>query len=190
MLHPSRVGCRNLKFGLLTRLGEHRRYALLELEPRSHDMTIITVGAITGAGVVTGLLFAFSNFVMQALAKLPNEQGMHAMQEINEKIINPIFVAFFLGTPLLCAVIGVYALMNLDMAGSTFSLCGSILYLVGPFGITMLFNVPLNNQLAKAGVPDADVVWPNYRVRWQRWNHTRTYVGIVSIVLLAFGLMG
>lgn len=163
---------------------------LLELEPPTHDMTIITVVAITGAGVVTGLLFAFSNFVMQALAKLPNEQGMHAMQEINEKIINPIFIAFFLGTPLLCAVIGVNALMNLDMEGSAFLLCGSVLYLFGPFGITMLFNVPLNNQLAEAAAPDAEVVWPDYQLRWQRWNHTRTYVGIVSIVLLAFGLIG
>ncbi len=31
MLHPSRVGCRNLKFRLLTRLGEHCRYPLGEL---------------------------------------------------------------------------------------------------------------------------------------------------------------
>lgn len=165
-------------------------FALLEPKPRLRDMTIITVGAITGAGVVTGLLFAFSNFVLQALAKLPNEQGMHAMQQINQKIINPIFVALFLGTPLLCAVTGVHALMNLDMQGSVFSLCGSFLYLVGPFGITMLFNVPLNNQLAEADVPDADVVWPDYQVRWQRWNHTRTYIGVLSILLLAFGLIG
>lgn len=152
-------------------------------------MTIITVGAITGAGVVTGLLFAFSNFVMQALATLPNEQGMRAMQEINKRIINPVFVAFFLGTPLLCSVIGVDAFMNLDGKGSVFSICGSILYLAGPFGITMLFNVPLNNRLAEAGVSDADVVWPDYQVRWQRWNHKRTYIGIVSIGLLAFGLI-
>ena len=30
MLHPSRVGCRNLKSRLLTRLGEHCRYVLHE----------------------------------------------------------------------------------------------------------------------------------------------------------------
>lgn len=174
---------------LVRQPGYLRRYALLEPKHRRHGMTIITVGAITGAGVVTGLLFAFSNFVMQALAKLPNEQGMYAMQEINKKIIKPNFLAFFLGTPLLCAVIGLDALMNFDMERSVFLFCGSILYLVGPFGITMLFNVPLNNQLAEADVPDADAVWPDYQVRWQRWNHTRTYVGIVSIVLLASGLM-
>ena len=31
-------------------------------------MTAIMVAAITGAGLVTGLLFAFSNFVMNALS--------------------------------------------------------------------------------------------------------------------------
>ncbi|QDV66283.1 anthrone oxygenase family protein [Crateriforma conspicua] len=153
-------------------------------------MEILIVGAITGAGVVTGLLFAFSNFVMQALATMPNEQGMRAMQRINEKIINPIFVAFFLGTPLLCAVVGVDALMNLESERSGLLLGGAILYLVGPFAITVLFNVPLNNRLAEASLSEADVVWPDYQWRWQRWNHTRTYVGIVSIVLLAVGLIG
>lgn len=150
-------------------------------------MTLVFIGAITGAGIVTGLLFAFSNFVMQALAKLPNEQGMFAMQEINEKIINPIFIAFFMGTPLLCAAIGVNALTDLESAGSTYLLLGAILYLVGPFGITMLFNVPLNNKLAQAEVADADAVWPDYQVRWQRWNHARTYIGILAIVFLSLG---
>ncbi|MEM6473772.1 MAG: anthrone oxygenase family protein [Planctomycetota bacterium] len=151
-------------------------------------ITLITVVAITGAGVVTGLLFAFSNFVMQALARLPNDHGMHAMQEINEKIINPIFVMFFIGTPLLCAIIGCNALMSFGTTRSILTFFGASLYLVGPFGITMLFNVPLNNRLSKADDSDADVVWPDYQVRWQWWNHIRTYIGITSIALLAFGV--
>lgn len=151
-------------------------------------MILITVGAITGAGVVTGLLFAFSNFVMQALAELPNEQGMHAMREINERIINPIFVLFFLGTPLMCAMVGLGAIQNFESWDSAASLFGSFLYLLGPFGITMLFNVPLNNRLAAADLAEADVVWPDYQVRWQRWNHARTWIGVLSIVLLALGL--
>ena len=153
-------------------------------------MTVLIVVAITGAGVVTGLLFAFSNFVMQALASLPNDQGMRAMQEINEKIMNPIFVTFFLGTPLLCAIIGTRAVLEFQAIRSLLVLCGACLYLAGPFGITMLLNVPLNNRLAEAGVADADVVWPDYQVRWQRWNHIRTGIGIVSIFLLTLGVAG
>jgi uncharacterized membrane protein len=151
-------------------------------------MTSITITAIVGAGVVTGLLFAFSNFVMQALATLPKEQGMFAMQQINEKIINPVFLTFFLGTPILCVIIAVNASIAPRSPGSVVLLLGSISYLLGPFGITVLFNVPLNNRLAAADIRDADGIWSDYQVRWQRWNHVRTYVGVASIILLAAGL--
>ena len=152
-------------------------------------MTYFAIAAVVGAGVVTGLLFAFSNFVMQALAKLPNDQGMLAMQQINEKIINPIFVMFFLGTPVLCAIIGINAILALESPGSLSLLIGSVLYLAGPFGITMLFNVPLNNRLAEVAMEDADDNWPDYQIRWQRWNHLRTYVGILSVAMLSAGLI-
>ena len=151
-------------------------------------MASITIAAVLGAGIVTGLLFAFSNFVLKALAQLPNEQGMFAMQQINEKIINPIFLAFFLGTPLLCAIIAVNAVFGLESTGNPLLLLGSILYLIGPFGITMLFNVPLNNRLAGADTNEAYEKWPDYQVRWQRWNHVRTYIGVVAIILLSAGL--
>lgn len=153
-------------------------------------MTFFTISAIIGAGVVTGLLFAFSNFVMQALATLPREQGIFAMQQINEKIINPVFLIFFLGTPVLCAFIAVNACLVLGSPGSVFLLVGSTSYLIGPFGITVLCNVPLNNRLAAADLSDADGIWPDYQVRWQRWNHIRTYIGVASIGLLASGLSG
>ena len=113
---------------------------------------------------------------------------MFAMQQINEKIINPIFLTFFLGTPLLCTIITVNASIALGSAGSVLLLIGSILYLAGPFGITMLFNVPLNNKLAAADIRDGDGIWSDYQVQWQRWNHVRTYVGVASIILLATGL--
>lgn len=151
-------------------------------------MTYIIVAAIVGAGLITGLLFAFSNFVMSALADVSNQNGMLVMQRINERIINPVFAFLFFGTPLLCLIIAIGSGMNLDAQGSFLLLLGSICYLIGPFGITMLFNVPLNNRLATAEVPQADAVWTDYQVRWQRWNHARTYVGVASIVLLTAGL--
>jgi uncharacterized membrane protein len=113
---------------------------------------------------------------------------MFAMRQINEKIINPIFLVFFLGTPVLCVIVAVNAFFVLAEPGSVVLLLGSLAYLVGPFGITMLCNVPLNNRLAAADSADADGVWSDYQVRWQRWNHMRTYIGIASIVLLAAGL--
>ncbi|NJN47004.1 MAG: DUF1772 domain-containing protein [Candidatus Competibacteraceae bacterium] len=151
-------------------------------------MTFITVVALVGAGLITGLLFAFSNFVLSALADLSNENGMFAMQRVNEKIINPIFLLLFLGTPILCVIIAIGCAINLDAPAHWLLLGGSMGYLIGPFGITILFNVPLNNRLAKTKISDADEVWPDYQIRWQRWNHARTYIGVLSVLLLAAGL--
>ncbi|MGB5474711.1 MAG: anthrone oxygenase family protein [Gammaproteobacteria bacterium] len=144
--------------------------------------------AITGAAIITGLLFAFSNFVMRALADLPNDKGMFAMQRVNERILNPVFLILFLGTPTLCALIAFKSAQQLDSSGSLLLFIGALAYFIGPFGITVLFNVPLNNKLAEAEQSVADDVWPVYQKKWLYWNHFRTCIGVVSIVLLAAGL--
>ena len=125
---------------------------------------------------------------MHSLAELSNENGMLAMQKINLKIINPIFMVFFLGTPLLCITNIFNTFPYLESSGYLYIFVGSIVYLLGPFGITMLCNVPLNNKLAKSELSSADTVWVNYQQRWQFWNHIRTYIGIISILLLSLGL--
>jgi uncharacterized membrane protein len=110
-------------------------------------ITIAVIAAIVGGGVVTGLLFAFSNFVMRALAQLPAEHGMDAMQRINATIITPLFLTLFLGTSLLCVIIGMHAALLLQAPGRLWLLVGALADVIGPFGITLLFNVPLNNRL-------------------------------------------
>ena len=150
---------------------------------------IITPLAITGAGVVTGLLFAFSNFVLRSLAELPAETGMFAMNRINVRIINPIFLIFFLGTPLLCVLIVLQTVSALTTPGSMLLALGAVVYLLGPFAITITFNVPLNNKLAKTQADDAGQAWPDYQQRWQFWNHVRSYLGILSILLMTYGLV-
>jgi uncharacterized membrane protein len=114
----------------------------------------VIVASIVGGGLVTGLLFAFSNFVMRALAQLPADKGMFAMQRINQTIINPLFLLLFLGTPLLCSIIAVQSALLMHEPGRMWLLLGGITYLIGPFGITMLFNVPLNNLLDRTDVSE------------------------------------
>ena len=38
-------------------------------------ITILTFAALLGAGVIAGVFFAFSTFIMQALARLENGDG-------------------------------------------------------------------------------------------------------------------
>jgi uncharacterized membrane protein len=63
--------------------------------------------------------------------------------------------------------------------------------LVGTILVTMLGNVPLNDQLAAlAGTdPGAREVWEHYLDRWTMWNHVRTAAAMVAALLFTLGLM-
>jgi uncharacterized membrane protein len=52
----------------------------------------LTLFAALGCGVVAGVFFAFSAFVMRALARLPAQQGIAAMQAINVAAVTPVFI--------------------------------------------------------------------------------------------------
>jgi len=137
---------------------------------------VLTLLAALGSGLMAGLFFAFSNSIMQALAKRPAPVGIAAMQSIDETILNPVFFLVFFGTALIGLVLAVMALIGWEGAGSAWRLAGGLLYLVGSIGITMAFNVPLNNRLAKAVPESAEgaTFWSQYVSVWTAWNHART----------------
>jgi len=72
----------------------------------------VTFIAILGCGVTAVIMFTFSAFVMDALDRLPALQGIAAMQTINVVIINPLFLLVFLGSTLLCLLLGGTTLFN------------------------------------------------------------------------------
>jgi uncharacterized membrane protein len=57
-----------------------------------------------------------------------------------------------------------------------------------PFGITARCDVPLNDKLAGGNPTEGAEEWSYYQVNWQRWNHIKTYIGLVSIMFLCAGL--
>jgi len=80
------------------------------------------------------------------------------------------------------------ALRGLPGNGPVGLLIGAACYLLGPLGVTMAFNVPLNNRLAAAAAGEAGSAWPAYVVVWLRWNHVRTAIGTAGIAALGWGL--
>lgn len=141
-----------------------------------NGLFIVTLLAALGSGIMAGLFFAFSTFVMQALGKRPAPVGIAAMQSINQTILNPIFFAVFFGTALLSLALAVLALLGWSEAGAGWRLAGALLYLIGSIAVTILFNVPLNNRLA-AVAPDSmegATLWSRYLRVWTAWNHVRT----------------
>jgi uncharacterized membrane protein len=62
-----------------------------------------------GCGLVGGVFFAFSTFVMRALARLQPKEGIAAMQSINITVINPWFMTALFGT----AIAGLFLSISL-----------------------------------------------------------------------------
>ena len=157
------------------------------------DDVLFTLTLITalGSGLVAGVFYAFSTFVMKALARVPSAQGIAAMQSINVVVINPSFLGAFMGTALLSVGVIVMALLNHGHPSAMFFLGGAVLYFAGTFLVTMFGNVPLNDQLASVSPSDpaAAKLWMHYLDRWTMWNTVRTIAAIGATFLYTMGLI-
>ena len=151
---------------------------------------VLTLLSALGSGLIAGVFFAFSAFVMKALARLQPPPGIAAMQSINIVVINPLFMAAFLGTAVACLVLAVSSLFTWHQPGARYLLAGSLLYFAGTFLVTIVFNVPLNNALAAVDPASAEGarLWATYLGRWTAWNHVRTVAALAAAALLTIGL--
>jgi uncharacterized membrane protein len=149
---------------------------------------LILISALSSA-LVAGMFYAFSSFVMAALGRIPANEGINAMNSINVTVITPSFMVFFMGSALLGIVLGGWALLSISQFDSLLILLGCLLYVVGCFGVTMVFNVPLNNQLAATSSTDGSVFWQSYLQTWTMWNTVRTAAAaLASMVFVAVAL--
>ncbi|MBW4512754.1 MAG: DUF1772 domain-containing protein [Scytonematopsis contorta HA4267-MV1] len=154
-------------------------------------MFALNLFATLGCGLIAGVFFAFSTFVMQALAQQPPAQGIAVMQSINITVINPLFMTVFLGTSAVCVFFLVSPLfLKWHQPGAVYLLIGALFYLVGTFGVTIVFNVPLNDALAKVEPESIGgaTLWASYLVKWTFWNHVRTVAALAAAALLTIAL--
>jgi uncharacterized membrane protein len=151
----------------------------------------LTFTAAIGSGLVAGIFFAFSTFVMAALGRIPPEQGIAAMQSINITVLNPAFFIAFLGTGAVCLALAAGSYVWWGEASGKLVLAASLIYLVGCIGVTMVCNVPLNNALAAAqpNTPEAATLWSRYLNTWTAWNHLRTVAPLLSAILFMAALL-
>ena len=151
---------------------------------------VVTVVALLGTGLTAGALFAFSSFVMGALARLPAPEGMRAMQSINERAPRPAFMLPYVGTAVLDAVLVVVAVINWDEAYAPYLLAAAVVYVVGVIGLTGGYHVPRNNALGEldAGAPSSVERWTKYVRDWTTWNHVRVAAALASAALLTIAV--
>jgi uncharacterized membrane protein len=143
-----------------------------------------------GCGMVAGLYFAFSTFIMTSFARIAPASGMAAMNAINVEIVRSLFMPVFLGTTLASAILIVLAFFRFGEPGTLVMLAGALIYVLGMFAVTMIFNVPLNDGLAAANPSSADGVslWARYLNDWTCWNHVRTLASLAAAVLFTVAI--
>ena len=137
---------------------------------------------------VFGVFFTYSNSVVPGLDKADAEKAVEAMRRMNVAIINPGFMATFIGPVITAAVTG-FLLLGLDEDTSAYLfLAGALVYLVGCLVITGRINVPMNNALENSTSTDWDRRWADFSPRWRRWNTVRTLSSGGALLLCGIGL--
>lgn len=148
---------------------------------------LLLVTATTGAGLVGGIFFAFSNFIMRALAQVPAKEGAEVMQRINVTVLNPLFFTVFFGTGVIALIVAMGTPNVWDAPGAVLSRIAAAFYLFGTLGVTIVRNVPLNEKLAITALTDAALspTWTQYLKAWTWWNHVRTIAALLAAALFA-----
>ncbi len=151
-------------------------------------VTIIAIILATlGSALISGVFFAFSSFVMKALARVPSAKGIAAMQSINVAVLNPSFLGVFMGTAATSLLVAVLAVTAWDTVSAPWLVGGASLYLVGTFLVTGLGNVPLNDELARVqpNDPAAMKIWDHYLLL----NTVRTAAAGCAALMFIVGLI-
>jgi uncharacterized membrane protein len=153
-------------------------------------LVVVTAGCAIAAAVVGGVFFAFSSFVMRALATLPVAQGIAAMQSINVYAVTPAFMTALFGTAVACLMLLVLGVLQREEPAFRYLAAGSAAYLVGGVVVTVFFNVPRNDRLAALDPPSAEGsrYWTDYVRTWTAWNHVRTVTCVLAAALLTAAL--
>lgn len=150
-------------------------------------VAIIMFLSIILTGLTAGLLFAYSVSVIPGLARVSDLEYIHAMQSINREIQNPVFFLCFFGA-FIALIISVF--QYYPEPGIPFGLLlgAVIFYGIGVLGVTMFFNVPLNNMLdqfraLENGGSEIGQIRQLYESRWNFWHYIRTLSSIIAFVM-------
>jgi uncharacterized membrane protein len=153
----------------------------------------VLIAATMTMGLMAGVFGLYGNTIMPGLRRTDDRTFVGAFQSIDRAIINPLFMATFLGALVLP---GLAALLYLGGDGRPvlpWIVPALVLYLL-VFVITVGVNVPRNNDIKAAG--DVDRMTDPAAVRrqfdeasWVRWNHLRTLAATVGFGLLAWALV-
>ncbi|WP_205471959.1 DUF1772 domain-containing protein [Nocardioides sp. SYSU D00038] len=147
--------------------------------------TPFLLGALVATGLQAGTYYAWASGVMPGLARVDDRTFVHTMQQVNVAIVNPVFLATFLGAPAL----GVLAAVAGPPSARTWLVAGAALA-VATVVVTGAGNVPLNDSLEAAGavdrIGDLAAVRADFESSWVRLNALRAATSTASLLALGW----
>jgi uncharacterized membrane protein len=159
--------------------------------PMMHGpLYVLTLMTALGCGVIAGVLFAFSSFVMKGLARVPPALGIASMKSVNAAAVTPAFMTALFGTAAACLAVIVCSILSWHQPYAGYLLSGGLLYLLGAIGMTITFHVPRNQALdrVRPDSPDAAGHWNRYVTTWTAGNHVRAAAALAAAAILTIAL--
>ena len=132
--------------------------------------------SIIASAVVSGVFLTFSDFVMRSLDKADRAAGIQVMQVINREVFHWVFMTLLLELSALSPLLAGFAYFNLAGPGALLVEAGGMIYFIGVFVVSLIFNIPMNNRLARLSHTSAEAAeyWSNtYFPKWTYWNYVR-----------------
>ena len=144
----------------------------------------VLLAAALVAGLQAGTYFTWATGVMPGLAKVDDRTFVHAMQQMNIAIVNPVFIATFLGAPVLAGAAAIVA----GPQARPWAIAATVLA-VGTLAISFAGNIPLNDALEHAGpvdkIRDLAAVRGDFESLWVKLNIGRCLTSAGALACLA-----
>ncbi|HEY3262391.1 MAG TPA: DUF1772 domain-containing protein [Pseudonocardiaceae bacterium] len=153
----------------------------------------VLVAATITVGLVAGVFALYAHTIMPGLRPTDDRTFVAAFQSMDRAIINPWFMACFLGGVVLTGLAGALQLGPDRRPVLPWTAAAFALYLATVV-ITFAVNVPLNDAIKAAGEPDriSDLASVRARfdeARWAAWNLARTVMSTAAFGCLAWALV-
>lgn len=144
------------------------------------------------SALLAGIFYAYSCSVSPGLQRLPESAFLGAMQHINRVIQNPAFFLCFFG-PVILLPLSTFLHYGKSNTGFWCLLLAAACYIIGVFGVTVVGNVPLNNQLdvfdlSNASVESLKEMRTKFEAPWNRLHSIRTFLSVLVAGLAIAGI--
>lgn len=155
--------------------------------------TVVLIAATVATGLIAGVFGIYAVAIMPGLRTTDDRTFIGAYQAIDRAIINPLFLATFLGALILSIAAALLNLGGNNRSVLLWAAAAAVLYLVAVV-ITFAVHLPLNDALKAAGAP-ADLADPAVvreafaEARWAAWNIARTVTSTAAFAFLGWALV-